>query len=218
MVRALRAPRVAAAVGQGEAAARAIVLCVPCDLFYAGGNYGIATRNTKSKSFAWQGYLWDERIIPTMGWRTDDLELAAYDVDDDLIGRERHLAELLDRGTVGFDGKQLALRRHDVQPCAVWGKAKARHKARRQGQLPPRAKRNHQKRGAKADAAIARKAHLTKSTDGDFGCGHVSHTAQPKKCRGAARQRERNVVHLMQVRRCHGQHAKHGRSFNQSDA
>ena len=38
VVRALRAPRVAAAVGQGEAAARAIVLCVPCDLFYVGGN------------------------------------------------------------------------------------------------------------------------------------------------------------------------------------
>ncbi|WP_373061134.1 ImcF-related family protein [Gemmatimonas sp.] len=38
VVRALRAPRVAAAVGQGDAAARAIVLCVPCDLFYAGGN------------------------------------------------------------------------------------------------------------------------------------------------------------------------------------
>lgn len=50
--------------------------------FYAGGNYGIATRKTRSKSFAWQGYLWEERIIPTMGWRTDDLELAAYDGRD----------------------------------------------------------------------------------------------------------------------------------------
>ncbi|GAB1343357.1 hypothetical protein MASR1M101_24840 [Gemmatimonas sp.] len=38
VVRALRAPRVAAAVGKGTAAARAAVVCVPCDLFYAGNN------------------------------------------------------------------------------------------------------------------------------------------------------------------------------------
>ena len=37
VVRALRAPRVAAAVGQGEASPRAAVVCVPCDLFYDGG-------------------------------------------------------------------------------------------------------------------------------------------------------------------------------------
>ncbi|HEY0780535.1 MAG TPA: type VI secretion system protein, partial [Gemmatirosa sp.] len=33
-VRALRAPRLAAAVGRAEPAARAAVLCVPCDVFY----------------------------------------------------------------------------------------------------------------------------------------------------------------------------------------
>lgn len=33
LVRALRAPRLAAAVGRGEAAARAVVVCVSCDLF-----------------------------------------------------------------------------------------------------------------------------------------------------------------------------------------
>ncbi|MBL0938788.1 MAG: hypothetical protein IBJ03_07825 [Gemmatimonadaceae bacterium] len=38
VVRALRAPRVAAAVGKGDAAPRAALLCVPCDLFYSGGN------------------------------------------------------------------------------------------------------------------------------------------------------------------------------------
>lgn len=38
VVRALRAPRVAAAVGKGAAAPRAALVCVPCDLFYAGGN------------------------------------------------------------------------------------------------------------------------------------------------------------------------------------
>ncbi len=36
VVRALRAPRVAAAVGRGEVAPRAAVLCVSCDLFYSG--------------------------------------------------------------------------------------------------------------------------------------------------------------------------------------
>lgn len=36
-VRALRAPRLATAVGRAEAAPRAAVLCVSCDLFYAGG-------------------------------------------------------------------------------------------------------------------------------------------------------------------------------------
>lgn len=38
VVRALRAPRFAAAVGQSDAAARSVVICVPCDLFYAGNN------------------------------------------------------------------------------------------------------------------------------------------------------------------------------------
>jgi type VI secretion system protein ImpL len=37
IIRALRAPRVAAAVGRGEASPRAAVVCVPCDLFYEGG-------------------------------------------------------------------------------------------------------------------------------------------------------------------------------------
>jgi len=38
VVRALRASRMAAAVGQGQAAPRAAVVCIPCDLFYAGNN------------------------------------------------------------------------------------------------------------------------------------------------------------------------------------
>ena len=38
VLRALRAPRAAAAIGQGEAPPRAAVVCVPCDLFYTGGN------------------------------------------------------------------------------------------------------------------------------------------------------------------------------------
>lgn len=37
VVRALRAPRMAAAVGRGELAPRAAVVCVSCDLFYSGG-------------------------------------------------------------------------------------------------------------------------------------------------------------------------------------
>ncbi len=38
VLRALRAPRAAAAVGKGEAAPRSVLLCVPCDLFYAGSS------------------------------------------------------------------------------------------------------------------------------------------------------------------------------------
>lgn len=52
------------------------------NLLYAGGNYGVATRKTDSQSFAWQGYLWGERIVPTMGWRRDKLKLAAFDNRD----------------------------------------------------------------------------------------------------------------------------------------
>lgn len=52
------------------------------NLFYAGANYGVAKRKTDSKSFAWQGYLWQERIIPTMGWRKDDLTLSQFDNRD----------------------------------------------------------------------------------------------------------------------------------------
>lgn len=37
VVRALRPPRVAAAVGRGDVAPRAAVLCVSCELFYSGG-------------------------------------------------------------------------------------------------------------------------------------------------------------------------------------
>ena len=52
------------------------------NLFYAGGNYGVNTRDTDSMSVGWQAYLWNERIIPTIGWRKDKLELAAYDGRD----------------------------------------------------------------------------------------------------------------------------------------
>jgi|GEM_PF-969788 len=38
VIRALRAPRLAALSGKNEGAPRAAVICVPCDLFYAGGN------------------------------------------------------------------------------------------------------------------------------------------------------------------------------------
>ena len=38
VVRGLRAPRVSAAMAHGDVASRAAVVCVPCDLFYSGGN------------------------------------------------------------------------------------------------------------------------------------------------------------------------------------
>jgi len=30
-----------------------------------------------ARSLAWQGYLWNDRILPTIGWRRDDLSIAA---------------------------------------------------------------------------------------------------------------------------------------------
>lgn len=53
------------------------------NLFYAGGNYGVNTRDTDSMSIAWQGFLWNERIIPTIGLRKDKLKLAAFDGRND---------------------------------------------------------------------------------------------------------------------------------------
>ncbi|HWA24202.1 MAG TPA: TonB-dependent receptor plug domain-containing protein [Lacunisphaera sp.] len=52
------------------------------NLFYAGANYGVATRRTDSKRFTWQGYMWNERVIPTLGWVKDKVTLAAYDGRD----------------------------------------------------------------------------------------------------------------------------------------
>jgi len=43
VLRSLRAPRAAAAVGQGTAAPRAVVVCVPCDLFYGGNAQQLTT-------------------------------------------------------------------------------------------------------------------------------------------------------------------------------
>ncbi|HEX2099098.1 MAG TPA: TonB-dependent receptor plug domain-containing protein [Candidatus Synoicihabitans sp.] len=48
------------------------------NLLYAGNNYGVNKRRTDSVNFAWQGYLWENRIIPTLGWRTDEVTLSAY--------------------------------------------------------------------------------------------------------------------------------------------
>ncbi len=43
--------------------------------FYAGANFGVTQRKTTSSSFAWQGYLWNERLIPTFGWRRDKVKV-----------------------------------------------------------------------------------------------------------------------------------------------
>ncbi len=50
------------------------------NLFYAGGNYGITEKIITAHNFAWQGYLWNNRIIPTLGWRRDDLAIRATDL------------------------------------------------------------------------------------------------------------------------------------------
>jgi hypothetical protein len=46
------------------------------NLFYAGNGFGITQRQTESGSFGWTGYLWDERLIPTFGWRKDKLRIS----------------------------------------------------------------------------------------------------------------------------------------------
>ena len=48
------------------------------NLFYAGANYGVFKRNLDSASGSWQGYLWKNRIIPTVGWRRDKLMIQTY--------------------------------------------------------------------------------------------------------------------------------------------
>lgn len=81
------------------------------NLFYAGGNYGVATRKTESKSFAWQGYLWEDRIIPTMGWRTDDLVLTAFDGrNNDNVALTDPMRYIGGRGIPGLEHHQGAPR------------------------------------------------------------------------------------------------------------
>lgn len=45
------------------------------NLFYAGSNYGINDKVIESRDFAWQGYLWNDRIVPTLGWRRDNVKI-----------------------------------------------------------------------------------------------------------------------------------------------
>jgi hypothetical protein len=46
------------------------------NLFYAGNGFGVTQRQTESASFAWTGYVWRERLIPTFGWRKDKLRIS----------------------------------------------------------------------------------------------------------------------------------------------
>lgn len=90
------------------------------NLFYAGGNYGVATRKTDSMSFAWQGYVWDERLIPTMGWRKDKLELQAYD------GRDANNVGLI-TSTTYVDGEGIeGLWNHLGEPRKIEGTTKTK--------------------------------------------------------------------------------------------
>lgn len=47
------------------------------ELFYAGQNYGVAQKRIDARNIAWQGYLLDNRIIPTFGWREDRFKARA---------------------------------------------------------------------------------------------------------------------------------------------
>jgi len=49
------------------------------NLFYAGGGFGVTTKKVESASFAWQGWLWQERLIPTIGWRRDQVTIRVND-------------------------------------------------------------------------------------------------------------------------------------------
>lgn len=46
------------------------------NLFYAGGGFGVTQKKTDSSSFGWTGYLWKDRIIPTLGWRKDKVKIS----------------------------------------------------------------------------------------------------------------------------------------------
>lgn len=46
------------------------------NLFYAGGGFGVTQKKTQSASFAWTGYMWKDRLIPTFGWRQDKLRIS----------------------------------------------------------------------------------------------------------------------------------------------
>ncbi len=48
------------------------------NLGYLGNPYGVSTRKTSSKSVAWQGWLWQDRLLPTIGWRRDVLKMQNY--------------------------------------------------------------------------------------------------------------------------------------------
>jgi hypothetical protein len=42
---------------------------------YAGNANGITWKKTDARSFSWQGYLWQDRLLPTLGWRYDKIKI-----------------------------------------------------------------------------------------------------------------------------------------------
>ncbi len=47
------------------------------NLYYAGSGVGYNYVTDEARSIAWQGYLWKDRILPTLGWRRDNLDIRA---------------------------------------------------------------------------------------------------------------------------------------------
>ncbi len=43
--------------------------------FYAGNANGITWKQLDSRSFSWQAYLWQDRLLPTFGWRNDKIKI-----------------------------------------------------------------------------------------------------------------------------------------------
>jgi hypothetical protein len=42
---------------------------------YAGNANGVTAKKIDSRSFSWQAYLWQDRLLPTFGWRNDKLQI-----------------------------------------------------------------------------------------------------------------------------------------------
>ncbi len=48
------------------------------NLLFAGSNYGVTSKTLDSSSFAYQGNLWNNRLIPTLGTRYDKARIYTY--------------------------------------------------------------------------------------------------------------------------------------------
>ncbi len=62
----------------GSASWQSAVMGMDPALFFAGSNYGVTNKILTASSFAYQGSLWGNRIIPTLGTRYDKAKIYTY--------------------------------------------------------------------------------------------------------------------------------------------